>query len=86
MATDVYNVWDCVYGIMCIPCSHREWCHDGIDEDEANDRQMVICIGEGQIKRIDHQIIKKDEIDYPLGAELEEEDPVCQDRDSTGDR
>jgi hypothetical protein len=85
MATDVYNVWDCVYGIMCMPCPHRAWCHDGLDESDANDEQMVDCMCKDQIVRIDHQIVQREEIENPLGAEIEDEDEPCE-KDVTGDR
>jgi len=81
MATDAYDVWDELYGIMCIPCPHRKWCHDGLDESDANDAQMIECMCRGQIVRNVNQIVTKDEIFDPLGAEVENVD-----RDVTGDR
>lgn len=70
MATDVYNVWDEIYSIMCVPCPNRAWCHDGVEEDVANDEQMVICLSEGQVERVDIQVVSKDEILNPLGADV----------------
>jgi hypothetical protein len=66
MATDVYNVWDQVYGIMCIPCKHCDYCH-GV-EDESNDAQMVECMFMRQIIRVPDQKIKREDIFDPLGV------------------
>lgn len=71
MATDVYNVWDELYGKMCIPCEHIDYCHG--TSDEANDTQMIECMCRGQIIRVKEQIVKKDEIFDPLGADDTEE-------------
>jgi arginine deiminase len=65
MSYDVYNVWDALYGVMCIPCPHRQWCHG--DEEDANDQQMCICIADGQIVRIEKQVVQKTQIEDPLG-------------------
>lgn len=71
MGYDVYNVWDEIYGMMCVPCEYCDYCH-GV-EDDANDRQMVICMGSGQIIRVKEQIVKREEIEDPIGPQEEEE-------------
>jgi len=67
MTTDVYNVWESLYEVMCIPCKHCKYCHGS--EEEANDQQMVICIGAGQIIRNKEQLILKEDITNPVGEE-----------------
>jgi hypothetical protein len=67
MTYDAYDVWDCLYGVMCMPCPHRKWCHGDDDQDDANDKQMCACIERGQILRSQKQIMQKDQIDDPIG-------------------
>jgi transcription elongation factor Elf1 len=66
MATDAYDVWDTLYEIMCVPCNHHDYCHG--TEDEANDQQMIVCMGKGQITRSIKQQVEKDDIDNPKGV------------------
>lgn len=67
MSYDAYDVWDAIYYTMCIPCPHLEWCHGDVDSDDANDRQMCVCIREGQILRNEKQITQKDQVIDPIG-------------------
>lgn len=66
MATDAYDVWDTLYEIMCIPCPYHDYCQG--NEDEANDQQIIVCMGNGQITRTAEPLVSKDDIDNPLGV------------------
>ena len=66
MAADVYNVWDAIYSIMCVECKYHDYCH-GEEVDDANDQQMVMCMLEGQVIRVNEQKVKREDIIDPLG-------------------
>ena len=67
MGTDIYNVWDELYEMMCIPCIHHDYCHGFEDDGISNDQQVVNCIRAGQIKRVKKQVVSKESIDNPIG-------------------
>lgn len=71
MSVDVFNVWDELFGKMCIPCEYCDYCH-GV-EDDANDVQMIMCIGMGQIIRTPDQKVQKKDIMEPIGIDDMEE-------------
>lgn len=73
MSTDIVDVWDVLYGIMCAHghCPNHDYCHG--TEDEANDLQMIECMIMGQIVRTEGQRIEKEDIFDPIGADDMEE-------------
>lgn len=71
MATDIFNVWDTLYGKMCVPCEYCDYCHG--NEDEANDAQMIECMIMGQIVRTHDQKVQKKDIMEPIGIDDMEE-------------